>query len=123
MTTARSMRLHVEDPIVQWLEDTVPAFAFDLPLGGPPQAGVKLYFGCVDEDRGATLYWTDYVANDWTEWYEDVSTALARLACLARCQETNWDAFFIGEPGDFVKHAEAMFLTSLTGNPKPGRRL
>lgn len=39
---------------------------------------------------GYSLWWTDYVANDWIEWYPVLSVALARAAALMHCGEHDW---------------------------------
>lgn len=55
-------------------------------------------YGCRiirNADDTFTVNWTDYVANEWTETYEDLSVALLRMAMLAACKELNWDCGFI----------------------------
>lgn len=40
------------------------------------------------------VWWTDYVANDWTEWYADLPTALARLSLLLAAAPAEPDGEF-----------------------------
>lgn len=54
-------------------------------------------------DDSGFIYWTDFVANEWCEHYEEVSTAMARLAALQACQEADWNKFFMQEPKEFAK--------------------
>lgn len=65
---------------------------------------------------GFTLYWHDYVVNEWAEWFPDLPTAIARLAALAYAVEAN--EFFAREPADFFVLAEYMFERTMT--PKEG---
>ena len=58
------------------------------------------------------LWWTDYVANAWTETHPDLGTALARLAVLHHCV-THGEGFDV-EPGDFVPVATAFLDASIT---------
>ena len=37
--------------------------------------------------------WTDYVANDWEREFASLSTALAFLAFLMRCEEKDWELY------------------------------
>ncbi len=46
------------------------------------------------DGSGFVLSWTDYVANEWTEEYPDLSLALLRLAVLQRCAESGFDRMF-----------------------------
>lgn len=67
----------------------------------------------VAADGGAfVLWWTDYVANEWTEIHPDLGTALARLAVLHHCV-THGEGFDV-EPGDFVPVATAFLDASTT---------
>lgn len=45
-------------------------------------------------DKGYTLWWTDFVANEWYETYSNLSALLLRLSVLIYCAESNWDAGF-----------------------------
>lgn len=40
------------------------------------------------------LYWTDQVANDWSEEYDDLSLAMLRLAALVHSYEHDFATFF-----------------------------
>ena len=65
---------------------------------------------------GYTLYWHDYVVNEWGEWFPDFPTALARLAVLQQAVETQ--TFFARDPAEFVPLAEYLFERTFT--PKEG---
>ena len=58
------------------------------------------------------LWWTDYVANEWTETHPDLGTALARLAVLHHCV-SHGEGFDV-EPVDFVPVATAFLNASTT---------
>jgi len=45
------------------------------------------------------LWWTDYVANSWEEMFTSLPVAIARLASLVKCNES--DPFFKYEPQEF----------------------
>jgi len=60
-------------------------------------------------DEGFDLRWNDGVANEWSEEFDDLSTALARLAVLMRCGETGWSTGFAQTPKYFADHADAFF--------------
>ena len=38
-------------------------------------------------EKSYKLTWTDYVVNEWTEYYPSVSLALARVSVLSECLE------------------------------------
>jgi len=52
---------------------------------------------------GYLLEWTDFVANDWSEEFPELPAALARLALLAHCASTGWEAGFTSEPLEFTE--------------------
>jgi alpha-ketoglutarate-dependent taurine dioxygenase len=54
---------------------------------------------------GFVLNWTDYVANDWEETFPTLSTAVARLAVLMRCGETDWEVGFEQDAPIFFRSA------------------
>lgn len=39
------------------------------------------------------LSWTDGVANEWNEWFTELSVAMLRLAVIIRCGESDWQKF------------------------------
>lgn len=73
----------------------------------PTPAGVSLGWRRVDNKY--VLTWTDFVANDWTEEYVDLSVALLRLACLARCEEDDWSPGFRDDATKFPDMADRAF--------------
>ena len=60
---------------------------------------------------GYSLWWTDYVANDWLEWYPTLSMALARTAALLHCGENDWN---IGFTSTSFPEAAALFFKEIT---------
>lgn len=58
-------------------------------------------------DGTATIWWTDYVANDWAETYKDVATAMLRLAVLLACRQTDWAAGFASQQDEFAAAAHS----------------
>ena len=57
-------------------------------------------------DNSGYLWWTDFVANEWLEHYPTVSLAIARLALLQACGESEWDKAFKHTPTEFVQQYE-----------------
>lgn len=53
-------------------------------------------------DDSAYLNWNDGVANEWTEHFEKLSHAFARLAHLQACAETKWEKGFVSHPRYFA---------------------
>jgi len=66
-------------------------------LDVPPLVAIEQH-GCVARialyQGEYVLWWTDGVANDWEESYPALSLALARLAVLMRCGESDWERGF-----------------------------
>ena len=60
-------------------------------------------------DTGVVLSWTDFVANEWAEEYDNLSEVLLRLAVLVRCGEENWVLGFTKQPTEFRKSALQFF--------------
>lgn len=54
-------------------------------------------------DESFMLWWGDYVANEWTETYDDLAVAVARLAVLI--DAVAHDAFMNDEPAEFAASA------------------
>lgn len=64
---------------------------------------------------GFTLAWTDYVANHWGEHYDDLATAIARLAVLEfSIQEFDGEKGFADQPEPFTDRARTWFDRALT---------
>ena len=96
--------------------------------GGPivaviqPQAGVyngssaKVTIEYDEHNDRYRLECDDLVANVWVETFPSLSTALIRMATLARCGETDWNQGFRYDVEDsqFLEPAEA-FLDEQTG--------
>ena len=82
----------------------------------PPHSILDLHYPdthvCVGNwAEGYSLWWTDYVANDWLEWYPSLSVALARGAALRRCGEHNWA---VGFTATSFPEATALFFKEVT---------
>lgn len=45
-------------------------------------------------DGTVGLWWTDYVANDWSEEFPTVAEALCSLAALEACRASDWEKSF-----------------------------
>lgn len=41
-----------------------------------------------------TMEWTDYVANEWSEEYDNLAQALTRCALLLECESSDWELGF-----------------------------
>lgn len=54
---------------------------------------------------GYTLWWTDYVANEWQESYPTLSIAFARLAVLQHLGEGGWEDGFATSEKHFTQVA------------------
>lgn len=61
--------------------------------------------------EGYSLWWTDYVANDWLEWYPSLSVALARVAALLLCGEHERA---VGFTATSFPEATALFFKEVT---------
>ena len=84
-------------------------FVHILSTGDLEVDGVSLLL-CYDCEEGMyRLEWNDGVANRYTEQYTELSTALARLACLAKCGEEEWGIGFEQDESDFVAVADEFF--------------
>ena len=67
--------------------------------------------------HGWTLFWSDCVANDWSEHYRDLSVALCRAGALMRCGESGWARGFSaydGNDGPLFTDRAAYFLDGVT---------
>jgi hypothetical protein len=52
------------------------------------ECGVSITeFNSPNVEKSYKLTWTDYVVNEWTEYYPSLSLALARVSVLAECLE------------------------------------
>ncbi len=57
-------------------------------------------------DDSAFLTWNDGVANEWTEHFEVLSHAFARLAHIQSCAESAWEKGFNSHPRYFAQQFE-----------------
>ena len=76
------------------------------------------YFWDIDEwvpcVEGYILWWSDGVANEWEEFYPDLSSCLARLAVLVACGEHNFEPSFVQNGEDFRAVATDFFALTLS---------
>lgn len=63
----------------------------------------------INDGTKVQLWWTDYVANDWTEVFDTLGQAFSRLALLIECCDNDWGRFFMGEEG-FHKEEHKKFV-------------
>jgi hypothetical protein len=78
-----------------------------LDLRGKAQATITQVAG------GYELTCFDYVINEWTEKYQDLSVALARLAVLSDCVAL--DGVFVTDEDDFTYVANEFLNAEVTG--------
>lgn len=56
-------------------------------------------------DGSAFLWWTEGI-NEWLEHFEKLSHAIARLAHLQSCAESDWEKGFASHPRYFAQQFE-----------------
>lgn len=80
---------------------------------------VQIFPGAPDREgeEGVMLYWHDGVTGEWAEHYSDLATAVARLAALIKCVET--DEFFKDGPQGFVRWSDNFFTQTVRSAPQP----
>ncbi|WP_100514230.1 hypothetical protein [Mycobacteroides abscessus] len=59
------------------------------------------------------LFWHDGIANEFTETYDELPVALARLATLMYCGQFDFDRYFTTNAAEFPPAART-FLESVT---------
>ena len=77
-------------------------------------SGVRIIeFTSKEGEKIYRLTWTDYVVNTWTEHYDSLAMALARVAVLAHCiqNEDSMLGYKTGSDYDFAYKA-TLFLDS-----------
>ncbi|WP_333890827.1 hypothetical protein [Mycolicibacterium gadium] len=77
---------------------------------------VHLY-GCPQD--GWWLYWSDGVANDWTEHYTELSHALLLTASLVYCGEHQYERFYAHSAEEFPTAAAQLLATTTTDPSSP----
>jgi len=97
----------------QHFTDAIPSDVIDQMMFG------DTYVKMGRHQDGYVLWWSDGVANDWTEFYPSLSLALARLATLAAAAESDWQAGFTSGPADFAREAKKLFNATLS-TPEQG---
>ena len=65
-------------------------------------------------EEGYRLWWSDCVANEWEEFYPDLSSCLARLAVLVACGEHNFEPSFVQNGEEFRAVATDFFALTLS---------
>ncbi len=74
---------------------------------------VQATIGVTDAGK-FVLEWTDYVAGDWSEEFDTIDVAYARLAVLLACREANWTCGFAHKTETFAPWARAFLSNSIT---------
>lgn len=67
----------------------------------------------VQLEAGYVLWWSDCVANEFEEFYSDLSVCLARLACLVACGESEFEKGFNYDEFGFVDVAQYFFAGAI----------
>ena len=65
-------------------------------------------------EAGYLLWWSDGVANEWDEFYPELSACLARLAVLVKCAEDNFESTFVHSDKEFGEVATNFFTGCLS---------
>jgi len=60
------------------------------------------------------LSWTDYVANQWDEEYDNLAQALTRCALLLACEAADWKLCFDTTPEEHKSLHDVFTHTSLS---------
>lgn len=60
-------------------------------------------------DNKFVMTWGDFVVNEWSEKFDNLSMLLLRLATLMKCGEENWDACFAIDLDDFIEVGHTFF--------------
>lgn len=124
---------HKLDPMhsrefADWLEDRDSVVTL-----GVDNFGAKVFAGKPGGTEGYTLWWNDYVINEWAEWYPDLGTALARFAALFRADDISrvaelfeglegYGYFRTEDPAEFMRWSDQFFERTITGTINPGTR-
>lgn len=95
-TPLQRLHQHIADE-----QDHIPANVIDHLF---PETYVKVGFF----EDGYSVWWSDCVANDWTEYYPTLSSALIRVAALIYCCEHDCTVGF-ASPGEFAEAAQRFF--------------
>lgn len=66
-----------------------------------------------EDDGTYSLLWDDCVVNEWSENFPALSMALARLASLIACGESEWEKGFTQQPPDFLTVADEFFRNTV----------
>ena len=80
-------------------ENSISLYAF---IVDKYHVGVELH----ETDGKYSLWWTDFVANEYTETYDSLPVTLARLAVLLACGDSDWERFFKHDNKDFIVLAQ-----------------
>ena len=67
-----------------------------------------------DLGMSAQLWWTDGIANEWTEEFPTVALAVLRLASLFKCSESDWVDGLAVESEEFERLGDEFFLQVVT---------
>ena len=64
-------------------------------------------------DSGYSFWWTDLVANEYEETFNELSVCFARLSVLVACGSQEWEPSFAQDTAGFVGVACDFFLSAL----------
>jgi hypothetical protein len=84
--------------------DTIPCEIIDRTIDGTGHSAVILKVGEYTVTSWS-VWWSDGVANDWTEFYPTLSLALARTALLVHLSEHDFEQMFTSDADEFAGHA------------------
>jgi hypothetical protein len=106
--------LRANDGTTSWLArrhefaDTIPNEIIDRWFDfGEDTPGTLLKVGFWE--GGYTVWAFDGVINEWTEWFDTLSSALARVAAVVYCGEHGWDVSFADDASQFRTVAQTWF--------------
>jgi hypothetical protein len=87
--------------------DTIPCEIIDIVLGEIlVKVGARL-------GGGFSLWWSDGVANDWTEVHSTLSALFLRLGALMKCSETDGGLWFAtSNPQYWGQHVARRFFNN-----------
>lgn len=72
-------------------------------------AGIIIRY--INDGAKVEFWWTDYVANEWSEVYDNLAQAFTRCALLLECEASNWELGFKNiDSAHVIEHNEFVML-------------
>jgi beta-mannanase len=65
---------------------------------------VQIIIRYIHEGDKVELWWTDYVANDWSEIFDTLAEAFTRCALLLECMYSGWELGFAHSSREHIDH-------------------